>query len=58
MITEPHRSVSSPDINVAMVTALINCQNKVFGVVSKDSTLANLTTCIENVKVGRSGYMC
>ena len=58
MITEPHRSVISPDINVAMVTALLNDQNKVFGVVSTDSTLANLTACIENVKVGRNGYMC
>jgi signal transduction histidine kinase/DNA-binding response OmpR family regulator/HPt (histidine-containing phosphotransfer) domain-containing protein len=57
MITEPYRSVTSPDINVGVVTALLDEQAQVFGVVGIDITLLNLTSYIEQVQVGRHGYM-
>jgi len=57
MITEPYRSVTSPDINVGIVTALLDEQAQVFGVVGIDITLANLTNYINQVKVGHHGYM-
>jgi len=57
MITDPYRSVTSPDINIGTVTALLDQQDKVYGVVGLDITLASLTAYIENVKVGHNGYM-
>ncbi len=57
MITDPYRSVTSPDINVGIVTALLDEQNNVYGVVGMDITLADLTDYINNVKVGHNGYM-
>ncbi len=57
MITDPYRSVTSPDVNIGFVTALLDEQDKVYGVVGIDITLANLTAYIENVKVGHNGYM-
>jgi signal transduction histidine kinase/CheY-like chemotaxis protein/HPt (histidine-containing phosphotransfer) domain-containing protein len=56
-ITDPYRSVTSPDINVGIVTALLDEQAQVFGVVGIDITLENLTRYINQVKVGRHGYM-
>jgi PAS domain S-box-containing protein len=55
--TNPYRSLTSPDVNVGIVTALHDERSKVYGVVGIDITLASLTAYIENVKVGRSGYM-
>jgi signal transduction histidine kinase/CheY-like chemotaxis protein len=57
MITEPYRSVTSPDVNIGIVTALLDKHNRVYGVVGMDITLANLTDYINNVKVGHNGYM-
>jgi len=57
MITDPYRSVTSPDVNIGIVTALRDKQNSVYGVVGIDITLANLTDYINNVKVGHNGYM-
>jgi len=57
MITEPYRSVTSPDINVGIVTALLDEQEQVFGVVGIDITLVNLTDYIKQVKAGRHGFM-
>jgi hypothetical protein len=57
MVTEPYRSVTSPDIKVDIVTALIDEKQQVFGVVGIDITLENLTDCIRQVNVGQSGYM-
>jgi len=56
-ITDPYRSVTSPDINVGIVRALLDEQKQVYGVVGIDITLANLTSYIKQVKVGNSGYM-
>jgi signal transduction histidine kinase/CheY-like chemotaxis protein len=57
LITEPYRSITSPDINVGIVTALLDEQDHVFGVVGIDITLVNLTNYIRQVKVGRHGFM-
>ncbi|MEJ2169904.1 MAG: response regulator [Desulfobacterales bacterium] len=57
MITEPYRSVTSPDVNIGIVTALLDEQGRIFGVVGMDVTLTNLTDYIDQVKVGRNGYM-
>jgi signal transduction histidine kinase/DNA-binding response OmpR family regulator/HPt (histidine-containing phosphotransfer) domain-containing protein len=56
-ITDPYRSVTSPDVNIGIVSALLDEQGKVYGVVGMDITLANLTDYINNVKVGHNGYM-
>ncbi len=57
MITEPYRSVTSPDVNVGIVKALLDEQGLVYGVVGIDITLINLTDYIKQVKVGHHGYM-
>ena len=57
MITDPYRSVTSPDVNIGIVTALLDQQNRVYGVAGIDITLANLTAYIENVAVGHNGHM-
>ncbi len=57
MRTAPYKSVTSSDINIGNVTALLDDQGQFYGVVGIDVTLADLTKYIENVKVGRNGYM-
>ena len=57
MKTEPYRSVTSPDVNVGIVTALRDEQGLVYGVVGIDITLIGLTDYIRQVKVGHDGYM-
>jgi len=57
MVTDPYRSVTSTDINVGIVTALLDDRGQVYGVVGIDVTLANLTDYINQVKVGLDGYM-
>jgi PAS domain S-box-containing protein len=55
--TAPYSSVTSPDINVGVVTPLLDEKSGIYGVVGMDVTLTDLTTFIENVRAGRSGYM-
>jgi len=57
MITDPYRSITTPDVNLGIVTALLDEKGQVFGVVGIDITLADLTDYINLVKVGRNGYM-
>jgi PAS domain S-box-containing protein len=57
MRTAPYKSVTSPDINIGNVTALTDEQGQFYGVAGIDVTLSGLTKYIENVKVGRNGYM-
>jgi signal transduction histidine kinase/DNA-binding response OmpR family regulator/HPt (histidine-containing phosphotransfer) domain-containing protein len=57
MITDPYRSVTAPDINVGIVTALLDTEGNVYGVVGIDITLENLTAYIENINISRNGYM-
>ena len=56
-ITDPYRSVTSPDVNIGIVKALLDKEERVYGVVGIDITLARLTNYIENVKVGHNGHM-
>jgi two-component system sensor histidine kinase/response regulator len=57
MRTPPYASVTSPDVNIGTVKALLDEKGSVYGVVGIDVTIANLTDYIENVKVGHKGYM-
>ena len=56
-ITDPYRSVTSSDVNIGIVKALLDKRRNVYGVVGIDITLANLTDYIENVEVAHNGYM-
>jgi PAS domain S-box-containing protein len=56
MRTEPYRSLTSPDVNIGVVTALQDEQGKVYGVVGIDITLTGLTRYIESVQVPRGGF--
>ncbi|MGD8880573.1 MAG: PAS domain S-box protein [Desulfobacterales bacterium] len=55
--TPPYTSVTSPDVNIGSVKALLDENGDVYGVVGIDITLASLTDYIENVTVGHKGYM-
>ena len=55
--TDPYVSVTSPDINIGIVTALLDDQEEIYGVVGMDITLGNLTRYIEEVQVPRDGYL-
>ncbi len=57
MRTAPYKSVTTDDINIGIVTALLDEQDNVYGVVGMDITLNNLTDYIRNIVVGRSGRM-
>ncbi len=57
MVTEAYRSVTTPDINIGVVTALLDAKGKVFGVVGADVTLTSLTEYIASFDVGRYGQM-
>jgi two-component system sensor histidine kinase/response regulator len=57
MRTPPYASVTSPDVNIGTVRALVDDKGQVYGVVGIDVTLINLTDYIENVKVGHKGFM-
>ncbi|MBN1431814.1 MAG: HAMP domain-containing protein [Methanomicrobiaceae archaeon] len=55
MVTDPYRSVTTPDVNIGVVTALTDDQNEVYGVVGADITLVNLTNYISKIDVGHEG---
>jgi len=55
--TQPYTSVTTPDINVGVVTALVDESGHVYGVVGMDVTLTDLTAYIEEARAGRNGYM-
>ena len=57
MRTPPYTSVTSPDVNIGTVKALLDEKGEIYGVVGIDVTITNLTDYIENVKVGHKGYM-
>ncbi|MEJ2098629.1 MAG: response regulator [Desulfobacterales bacterium] len=57
MRTPPYASVTSPDVNIGTVKALLDEKGEIYGVVGIDVTITNLTDYIENVKVGHKGYM-
>jgi signal transduction histidine kinase len=57
MMTDPYRSVTNPDINIGIVKALLDKNNKVFGVIGTDITLVNLTNFISGFEIGYSGQL-
>jgi hypothetical protein len=50
MRTAPYTSVTSLDVNIGIVRALLDEQGQVYGVVGIDITLNNLTDYIENMQ--------
>ena len=57
MITEPYQSLTTSDINVGIVTALVDLTGEVYGVIGADITLTNLTEFISGFDVGHSGQL-
>ncbi len=57
MMTDPYRSVTTPDINIGIVRALLDKNNKIFGVIGTDITLVNLTDYISGFEIGYSGQL-
>jgi PAS domain S-box-containing protein len=57
MRTHPYTSVTSTDVNIGTVKALLDEKGDIYGVVGIDITLAGLTDYIETVKVGHNGHM-
>jgi signal transduction histidine kinase/DNA-binding response OmpR family regulator len=55
MRTPPYRSVTTPDVNVGVVVALQDEQDKVFGVVGADITLTNLTSYLTDFVLSYDG---
>ena len=54
--TAPYRSITQPDVNIGVVTALINEKAMFYGVIGADITLENLTDYIKKIEVGRNGW--
>ena len=57
IITEPYQSLTTTDINVGIVTALVDLTGEVYGVIGADVTLTNLTEFISGFDVGYSGQL-
>ena len=57
MITPAYRSVTTPDVNIGVVTALSDNNGHVYGVIGADITLANLTDYISGYRIGDDGQM-
>lgn len=55
MITSPYASVTTSDVNIGVVTALVDRTGSVYGVIGADVTLENLTDYIADYKVGLQG---
>ncbi|MFP4458911.1 MAG: ATP-binding protein [Candidatus Zixiibacteriota bacterium] len=55
--TSPYLSVTTPDVNIGLVTALQDDAGEIYGVVGMDVTLENLSDYISNVKVERDGQI-
>jgi len=57
MRTDPYKSVTTDDINIGIVTALVDENEQVYGVIGADITLVNLTDYIANFDLGYSGQL-
>ena len=57
MRTTPYRSVTSPDVNIGLVTALSDANGTVYGVLGADITLVNLTKYVATYQVSHGGVM-
>jgi len=52
VITEPYSSLTTKDVNIGVVKALVDSVDHVYGVVGADITLANLTDYILHFRIG------
>lgn len=57
MRTVPYKSVTTDDVNIGTVKALVDKEGRLFGVVGIDVTLRNLTEYISDIKVGGNGHI-
>jgi GAF domain-containing protein/HAMP domain-containing protein len=55
--TEPYSSVTTPDVNIGVETALVDNTDRVYGVVGADITLINLTQDLSDFDVGHRGQI-
>ena len=55
--TPPFRSVTSPDISIGFVKAMLDPEGTVYGVVGTSITLKELTQYISNIKLDYNGYV-
>jgi PAS domain S-box-containing protein len=55
--TPPFRSVTSPDISIGFVKALLDSEGAVYGVVGTSITLNELTQYISNIKLDYNGHV-
>ncbi|MGD8900791.1 MAG: response regulator, partial [Desulfobacterales bacterium] len=55
--TPPFRSVTSPDISIGFVKALVDDEGDIYGVVGTSITLKELTHYISNIKLDYGGYV-
>ncbi|MBW2432605.1 MAG: response regulator, partial [Deltaproteobacteria bacterium] len=55
--TPPFRSVTSPDISIGFVKALVDAAGSAYGVVGTAITLKELTQYISNIKLDYNGYV-
>ncbi|OPY31667.1 MAG: hybrid sensory histidine kinase BarA [Methanomassiliicoccales archaeon PtaU1.Bin124] len=54
-VTEPYSSLTTPDLNIGIVTALIDGNDHVYGVIGADITLKNLTDYISTINTASGG---
>ncbi|MHB8770110.1 MAG: sensor histidine kinase [Syntrophales bacterium] len=57
VITDVYRSLTTPDINIGVVRALVDRKGRFYGVVGVDVTLARLTDFIANMKISPAGQI-
>lgn len=55
--TAPYPSVTTSDVNIGIVTALVDDAGLVYGVVGTDITLVNLTQYLSGFEVGHQGQI-
>jgi class 3 adenylate cyclase len=55
--TVPYKSVTTEDINIGTVKALVDHNGNVYGVIGIDVTLTGLTDYISHLKIGKKGYI-
>ncbi len=55
--TPPFRSVTSPDISIGFVKAMLDPEGTVYGVVGTSITLKELTQYISNIKLDYNGHV-
>lgn len=57
MVTEPYAALTTADVNIGVVTALIDENDTFYGTVGVDVTLASLTRYLSEFDIGRGGEM-